>query len=149
MSAAEFSWRPLGTLFVEQGLLREEDLEHALAVQAETGGQLGERLVELGYVSSTALARLLAEQYGVELKLDTGFGTGLWAELERRRNPAKLELVPDIPEPEPVEPQPLAGLEEQWAKLAAAEARVAELEEELAATRKRAERAEARLSRRA
>ena len=62
------SWRPLGQLFVEKGLLTEERLEHALAVQAATGGRLGEKLVELGYVSSSSLAQLLAEQYGVELR---------------------------------------------------------------------------------
>ena len=77
MEAPEISWRPLGQLFVEKGLLDEERLEYALAEQAANGGRLGEKLVELRYVSSAALARLLAEQYGVELAVDTGFGTGL------------------------------------------------------------------------
>ena len=139
MEEPEFSWRPLGRLFVEKGLLTELRLEHALEQQSETGGQLGEILVSLGYVTSTALARLLAEQYGVELAVDTGFGTGLRAELERRLD------TQDDQEPAPrvapvlalVEPQParvedalysLAGLEEQWAKLAAADARIADLE---------------------
>lgn len=136
MAAPAYSWRPLGRLFVEKGLLSEDQLEQALADQAENGGRLGERLVELGYVSSTTLARLLSEQYGVELTLDTGFGTGLFAELERRQHGET-----GVPRPDPVlRPaerrrgerragvQPLAALVEQWAKLAAAEARVAELE---------------------
>ena len=156
MEAPEISWRPLGQLFVEKGLLDEERLEHALAEQAAKGGQLGEKLVELRYVSSAALARLLAEQYGVELAVDTGFGTGLRAELERRHdNNARPESEPVDQAPvlalvEPSAPQPAsrrrttassryAGLEEQWARLAAAEARVAELELELAAALERAE----------
>jgi hypothetical protein len=155
MEAPEISWRPLGQLFVEKGLLDEERLEHALAEQAEKGGQLGEKLVELRYVSSAALARLLAEQYGVELAVDTGFGTGLRAELERRHdNNGRPESEPVDQTPvlalvEPSAPQSelpqddgiarYAGLEEQWARLAAAEARVAELELELAAALERAE----------
>lgn len=147
MDKPEISWRPLGQLFVSKGLLSEERLEHALDVQAEKGGRLGEKLVELGYVSSSALAQLLAEQYGVELAYDTGFGTGLRAELERRyekkTRPAEEPPAPDdthllkLVEPAVSVPKnddpltPLAGLEEQWAKLAAAEARVAEMEREL------------------
>lgn len=136
MAVPAFSWRPLGQLFVERGLLSEEHLEKALSDQAENGGRLGEKLVELGYVSGTALARLLAEQYGVELTLDTGFGTGLFGELERRQNgETPLAVVRDA-SPSRAErrrgerraAQPLAGLVEQWAKLAAAEARIAELE---------------------
>ncbi len=142
VEAPEISWRPLGQLFVEKGLLQNESLEHALAMQVETGGQLGEKLVELGYVSSTSLARLLAEQYGVELSLDTGFGTGLRAELERRHdgkgaNPSPAEEPKTLTLVESdLDTGPLAGLEEQWAKLAAAEARVAELETELEAMRR-------------
>lgn len=137
-AAPAFSWQPLGRLFVEKGILTEEQLEQALADQAANGGRLGERLVELGYVSSTALARVLAEQYGVELTLDTGFGTGLFAELERRQRGETLLLQEHVATtPRRAErrrgerrrgAQPLAALVEQWAKLAAAEARVAELE---------------------
>jgi hypothetical protein len=141
-AAQSIHWRPLGQLFVEKGLLTEERLEHALAEQAATGGRLGEKLVELGYVSSSSLARLLAEQYGVELSYDTGFGTGLRAELERRyekENGPEVEATEEQPVLKITEPgpdggdalRPLGGLEEQWAKLAAAEARVAEVESEL------------------
>jgi hypothetical protein len=151
VDAPEISWRPLGQLFVSKGLLTEERLEHALTVQVEQGGRLGEKLVELGYVSSSALAHLLAEQYGVELAFDTGFGTGLRAELERRYEkktrpePAPeeaplLKLVETAAEPVLIDDgslAPLAGLEEQWAKLAAAEARVEEMERELEEMRER------------
>ena len=148
MEEPAVSWRPLGRLFVEKGLLTELRLEHALGEQERTGGPLGEKLVSLGYVTSTALARLLAEQYGIELEVHDGFGTGLRAELERRLDggddeideeplppaaytPPTLTLVESTPRRRKTDGinSPLAALEEQWAKLAAAEARIDELEE--------------------
>ena len=116
MECAESIWRPLGELLVEKKLLTEEELELALTEQAETGRLLGAILVERGYVSGPALAVALAEQYGVELHTERGFGTGLWAEIDRRHragrghedNVVKLEAVPapvvEIvrdPEPDP------------------------------------------------
>jgi hypothetical protein len=133
-------------LFVEKGLLTEDQLEHGLAAQELTGGRLGDKLVELGYVSRHALARLLAEQYDVEFSVDTGFGTGLLSELERRKggSPEPLaradepetkeatrtlaNIVPGLYE---VVKTPLAALEEVWARLAAAESRILDLEVEL------------------
>ena len=114
MEAAENIWRPLGELLVTKGLVTKGELELALAEQADTDRLLGAILVERGYVSGPALAVALAEQYGVELKTERGFGTGLWAEIDRRHRegrgradedgdnvvqlePAKtaLEAVPD------------------------------------------------------
>jgi type IV pilus assembly protein PilB len=57
---------PLGTLLVRDGLISTEQLEHALAEKEQTGRRLGEILVSLGWVPSTELARLLAEQHGLE-----------------------------------------------------------------------------------
>jgi hypothetical protein len=139
-ASREFSWRPLGQLFVDKGLLSKERLEHALSEQASSGGRLGEKLVDLGYVSRHALARLLAEQTGVEFDVDSGFGTGLLAELERRRTAASAPaeswgptLVEPLPEPQLAAMSTFAALEELWARLAAAEARIGELERELRA----------------
>ena len=116
MERAESIWRPLGELLVEKKLLTEDELELALAEQADTGRLLGAILVERGYVSGPALAVALAEQYGVELHTERGFGTGLWAEIDRRHragrgtepedNVVKLEAVPApvveiVPDPEP------------------------------------------------
>jgi hypothetical protein len=112
VEAAEQMWRPLGELLVEQGLLKPEELEHALALQKESGRMLGAILVERGYLSGPALAVALARQCGVELTTERGFGTGLWAEIDRRHRagrdrgvednvvqletrPAALEAVPD------------------------------------------------------
>jgi hypothetical protein len=152
VEAAHIRWRPLGRLLVEQGLLGEAELEHALTEQESTGRRLGETLIELGFVSHAALSQALAEQYGFEPKTETGFGTGLRAELERREaaQPAPealpaLRLLPgpeETPEPEAVADESLylAQLEEQWAKLAEAEDRLAEAERELTSLRRLAER---------
>src|SRR6266487_4069959 len=157
MEAARIPWRPLGRLLVEQGLLSEDQLEHALEEQESTNRRLRETLIDLGFVSHAALSHALAEQYGIEPKAETGFGTGLRAEIERRLDPHRdderkpapqisdtapaLRLVPepDTNTPEhaaEVEQSYLAQLEEQWAKLAAAEARLAEAEYELTALRR-------------
>ena len=115
MEAAEQSWRPLGELLVDKGLVTKEELEHALAEQEESGRLLGAILVERGYVSGPALAIALAEQYGVELKTERGFGTGLWAEIDRRHRagrshggednvvrlePARVSPVEAVPDPD-------------------------------------------------
>lgn len=84
MEPAENIWRPLGELLVGKGLVTKDELELALAEQAESGRLLGAILVERGFVSGPALAIALAEQYGVELHTQRGFGTGLWAEIDRR-----------------------------------------------------------------
>jgi hypothetical protein len=153
VEAAHIAWRPLGRVLVEQGLLTGDELERALAQQQTTGRRLGETIVELGFVSSPDLASALATQYGIELTMETGFGTGLRAEIQRRHEsdrrlpgPPTLSVV-ETPQPEPeADPvsehvdQPDAGeallltqLEEQWAKLAAAEASLGESEREIAA----------------
>jgi hypothetical protein len=117
VEAAEQSWRPIGELLVTKGLVTQDELDRALKEQEQTGELLGTILVERGFVSGPALAVALAEQFGVELSTERGFGTGLWAEIDRRHRagrgaslprenvvrlePAKaqLEAVPD-PDPE-------------------------------------------------
>jgi hypothetical protein len=94
---AESIWRPLGELLLEKGLVTPDELELALAEQADTGRLLGAILVDRGYVSGPALAVALAEQYGVELSTERGFGTGLWAEIDRRHRAGRGNQ-PDRPE---------------------------------------------------
>ncbi len=153
VEAARIAWRPLGRLLVEQGLLTDDELERALAVQQATGKRLGETIVDLRFVSGPDLANALATQYGIELTVETGFGTGLRAQIQRRHEDDRglppqpvLSIVktPQV-EPDDVAPQNgnqpdadaaaeallLAQLEEQWAKLAAAEAALIESEREL------------------
>ena len=136
-------------------MLTGTELEQALAKQQETGRRLGETIVECGFVSGPELANALAAQYGLELATESGFGTGLRSEIQRRheteRRSGDRRLVPRLmavpeqaapaeePEVEPEEtPVPpggdavlLAQLEEQWAKLAAAEAALAERDRDL------------------
>jgi hypothetical protein len=68
MINAEFPWRPLGELLVDQGLLTATELELALAEHARTGRLLGQIVVDHGYVTAYSLARVLSEQHGVELR---------------------------------------------------------------------------------
>ena len=99
MEAAHFPWRPLGELFVERGLISEEQLEDALAEQAATGQRLGEILVGQKLISSPELTQTLMEQLGREVAKEEGFGSGLWSEIKRRQSraesPPELSLVED------------------------------------------------------
>jgi hypothetical protein len=125
---AAHDWRPLGELLVAKGIVSQDELEVALTEQEETGRLLGAILVERGFVSGPALAIALAEQYGVELKTETGFGTGLWTEIDRRHRqgrgrgegnvvarlePIKRAPVELVPDPDPL----LEELESQNRKL--------------------------------
>ena len=63
----EYSWRPLGELLIERGLIDRYDLEIALKEQLLSGCLLGELLVAKRLVSPNALAAALAAQHGVHL----------------------------------------------------------------------------------
>lgn len=56
---------PIGTLLVEAGEITEKQLDEALQCQVLFGGSIGTNLLELGYVSESALARGLGHQLGV------------------------------------------------------------------------------------
>lgn len=55
----------LGDILLRAGLMDEEDLEAALAHQAQHGGRLGEILAEMGAVSYLEITRALATQLGI------------------------------------------------------------------------------------
>src|SRR4051812_15395610 len=55
--------RRLGDIIVERGLVSGDQLEEALRVQRQTGGKLGEGLVELGFITRVALAGVTGEQW--------------------------------------------------------------------------------------
>ena len=74
----------LGAVLLEQGALRDDELGRALSAQAQSGERLGEILIELYLLSRPALDRAVAVQAGVELEHESGYGTGLRAEIERR-----------------------------------------------------------------
>lgn len=64
---AEYTWRPLGELLIERGLIDEYELEAALAEQRLTGQLLGELLVAKRKVSPIEMAAALAHHHGVHL----------------------------------------------------------------------------------
>ena len=151
VEAAHIAWRPLGRVLVEQGLLTDDELEQALAMQQRTGERLGETIIKCGFVSGPELAGALAAQYGIELATEKGFGTGLRSEIQRRHESDRRRIVQIVPDPPATrlevvrdEPEPesdgapkgeetlLVQLEEQWARLAAAEEALAERDRELA-----------------
>jgi predicted nucleic acid-binding Zn-ribbon protein len=70
MEAAHASWRPLGELIVERGLITHEQLEDALLEQRITRKRLGTILVEKGIVSAETLTNALVDQIGVDELLD-------------------------------------------------------------------------------
>src|SRR2546423_522618 len=55
--------RRLGDIIVERGLVSPHQLEEALQVQRQSGGKLGEVLVELGFITRVALAGVINEQW--------------------------------------------------------------------------------------
>ena len=67
-SAAEFPWRQLGAILLDQGLLTEKELELGLSQQAKSDRLLGQILVDNGYLSAFSLARVLSEQHGIRLQ---------------------------------------------------------------------------------
>src|SRR5262245_27439370 len=78
------AWKPLGELLVERGLLTLGQLDDALEEQARTGERLGAILVARKTVAGAVLTALLAEQAGVELETQGGFGSGLFSKLARQ-----------------------------------------------------------------
>jgi hypothetical protein len=113
MDAAPIQWRPLGQILVDRGLLTPEELEEVLLAQQESGRPLGQIIVDRRLISAPTLASMLAEQCGVELETDTGFGTGLWTAIQRRhdtegRRGGELRAVPAPDEPAS---EPLAAVE--------------------------------------
>lgn len=147
MEAAHITWRPLGQLFVERGLITQDELEEALVEQEETRKRLGAILVSRGLVSGPELTSVLVDQLGMELTKESGFGSGLWDEIRRRHTrkadgngqqaeARKLDAVtPTEQEPEPAPPPAQAldldAFEEAIAALSAERAALEQaLEEE-------------------
>lgn len=58
--------KQLGEILLEEGLVDEAQLMHALDVQVERGSSLGRVLVELGILSEEDLVRALAQQVGLD-----------------------------------------------------------------------------------
>ena len=153
MESGRQTHRSLGAVLVEQGLVTNDDVEDALAVQMETSQPLGEILLQRSLIARPTLAKALAAQRGRSLEEEGGFGSGLMAKIEhlhlvrrglqaeKRRHKAQEAPAEEICEPEMYEPaeDPLVALlrqreEELDARereLAEHEARLTRLEREL------------------
>ncbi len=59
--------RPIGQLLLERGIISEEDLNNALALQKERNDKLGRILIDLGYVAERDVISVLSEQLKVEI----------------------------------------------------------------------------------
>jgi type IV pilus assembly protein PilB len=64
MPAKRINNKQLGELLLDQGIISQEQLKRALALQQDKGGLIGEVLVELGYVKEDDIAQSLTAQYG-------------------------------------------------------------------------------------
>ena len=62
----------IGELLIEAGLITEEQLQDALAVQQERGGKTFELLIELEYLDKDALHTFLSQKSGMAANLVNG-----------------------------------------------------------------------------
>lgn len=86
--------RILGTLLLEEGVVRPGELEAALRAQAESGERLGEAVVRLGFAPEEAVLSVLARQLGLPFLAPP---LAVEAEAARRIRPAfarKRQVVP-------------------------------------------------------
>jgi type IV pilus assembly protein PilB len=150
VEAASFTWRPLGRLLVEQGLLSHEELVTAIDEQEQTGRRLGEILVERGYVSASALAAALAEQFGIKLSAGDTETAPASGGLREVRRPI-LRVVPfDDDGEETIIEEPMiveVPLEEPLSAFGYQRVRLVEARRELAARDRRIAELEAALAR--
>jgi hypothetical protein len=131
VESAEHARSPLGELLLSKGLVTEQQLDLALREQEQSGRPLGAILVERGVISGPALAVALAQQNGVDLATQRAFGTGLWAEIERRHRVAGERAGDNIFKLETAQHPPLEAVPDPDPELDRLRAENQRLEEEL------------------
>jgi type IV pilus assembly protein PilB len=57
--------KKLGEMLLEENKISQEQLEHALVSQKETGQRLGHTLIDLNYISEPDLLAVLTHQFGI------------------------------------------------------------------------------------
>jgi general secretion pathway protein E len=67
MNAVAVERKPLGQMLVDRGLISEEDLKNALALQQERKDKIGRILIDLGYVAERDVFSTLSEQLQIPL----------------------------------------------------------------------------------
>ena len=140
------AWKPLGELLVERGLLTPGELDDALDEQARTGERLGAILVGRKTVAGAVLTALLAEQAGVELETQGGFGSGLFSKLARQEPSGSLASNAAARTPRSVDRQPSSDGEAAAAALSDPAYELSALRAELELLRVRNEQLEAELA---
>jgi type IV pilus assembly protein PilB len=101
VDATTDAWVPLGSLLLRVGAIDPEQLEIALTEKERSPRRLGEILVEWGWVPSVAIARALAEQYGIpfldlsETEVDEGVARLLPEDTARRLQALLIRRLPD------------------------------------------------------
>jgi type IV pilus assembly protein PilB len=63
-TAVRLNTKRLGQILLKEGIINDEDLTTALRIQTEKGGLLGEILIELGFITTRDIERVLFLQYG-------------------------------------------------------------------------------------
>jgi type II secretion system (T2SS) protein E len=95
------AWVPLGTLLLRVGAIDPEQLEIALTEKERSPRRLGEILVEWGWVPSVAIARALAEQYGMpfldlsQTEIQPDAAMRLSEDAARRLHALPIRFLPD------------------------------------------------------
>jgi hypothetical protein len=149
--------RPLGAVLVEQGLVTNDDVDGALAVQVETSQPLGEILLQRSLIARPTLAKALAAQRGGSLDEEGGFGSGLMAKIEhlhlmrrglqaekdRHEEEAHAEEICDPALYEPAEDPLVALLRQREEELDARERELAKQEARLTRKERKLKREEA------
>jgi general secretion pathway protein E len=99
--------RPLGEILVSRGVVKPEQIDAALATQAEKGGRIGEILVSMKAAREDEVLRALADQIGLPFaadvrpeEIDTSLIEGLsinfvkqWKLMPMRRTPDGVEVA--------------------------------------------------------
>lgn len=65
VNLSKLARRKLGEILIEEGLLKEDQLQDALQRQKTTAELLGESLIKLNFVTETDIACALAKQFGL------------------------------------------------------------------------------------
>ncbi len=65
MSPREIKRKRIGDILIEAGQINEEDLQHALEKQGQSGKKIGEILIDLEYVTAEEIIQFLALQFRI------------------------------------------------------------------------------------
>ena len=65
VNLAKLAKRKLGEILVEEGLLKDEQVQEALNRQKSAGGLFGENLIKLGFLTEEDIACALTKQFGL------------------------------------------------------------------------------------